>query len=315
MVVGFNLQELQSATSMGPLIRIVIAGHSGSTPRETGTAMLVGLDWQSGTIGGGALEFEATQNARKMLETTVNTSVFKIPLGPSLGQCCGGVVTLVLERYTADTLPNATTKTFARSVAGIAVQPLTITRHIANMRNRQDPRSLVFQDGWLIETLQETARPLWLYGAGHVGRALVETLHDLPFDITWIDTAQQRFPTSTAPHTTQLIAQNPANVVRHAPSNTLHLVLTYSHALDLEICHQVLGRDFAFLGVIGSDTKRARFTKRLRDLGHSDIQITRMICPIGNRALGKTPKAIAVGVVADLLSPSAAQNIQKEAAQ
>lgn len=312
MVVGFNLFELQTATAKGPLVRVLIAKHAGSAPRETGTTMLVGADWQSGTIGGGALEFEATQKARAILAKPQN-QILKMPLGPALGQCCGGTVTLVLEYFTAATLPELGTKIFARPITGTSIEPLTVTRSIANMRNLQDHRSLIFTDGWLIESLQQTSRPLWLYGAGHVGRALVDTLHGLPFDITWIDTAQNRFPTAIPTNATPLIATNPADVVCHAPINAQHLILTYSHALDLELCHQILSRDFASLGVIGSATKRARFIKRLRTLGHTDAQITRMTCPIGNRALGKTPKAIAVGVVADLLSPSTEQITRKEA--
>jgi len=312
-VTGFNLSELRSASAKGPLIRIVIAKHAGSAPRETGTSMLVGTDWQTGTIGGGALEYEATQKARNMLTKTSNAQILKVPLGPALGQCCGGTVTLVLERFTTETLPDAENEIFARAISNTTVEPLSVTRALANMRSLQDRRSLVFTDGWLIETLQETSRPFWIYGAGHIGRALVETLQGLPFDITWIDTARNRFPTNIPVHVTALVAANPADVVHHAPTNAQHLILTYSHALDFELCHQVLSRDFTSLGVIGSATKRARFTKRLRALGHSDAQITRMICPIGNRALGKTPKAIAVGVVADLLLPSAVQTTRKEA--
>ncbi|MBV1863678.1 MAG: xanthine dehydrogenase accessory protein XdhC [Rhodobacteraceae bacterium] len=313
MVTGFNLSELQSASAKGPLIRIVIAKHAGSAPRETGTSMLVGTDWQTGTIGGGALEYEATEKARNMLAKASNTQILKVPLGPALGQCCGGTVTLVLERFTTATLPDPKTEIFARAISNATVEPLSVTRALANMRSLQDRRPLVFNDGWLIEPLQETSHPIWIYGAGHVGRAVVETLQGLSFDIIWIDTAQNRFPAEISGHATPLIAANPADVVRHAPANAQHLILTYSHALDLELCHQVLLRDFASLGVIGSATKRARFTKRLRVLGHSYAQITRMTCPIGNRALGKTPKAIAVGVVADLLSPSAVQTTRKEA--
>ena len=313
MVTGFNLEQLQAAVAKGPVIRVVIAKHAGSAPRETGTAMLIGHNWQDGTIGGGALEFEATHIARNMLDNTSEPRVLKMPLGPALGQCCGGAVTLVLERFTETSLPSADEDVFARAISAPEIQPLSVTRILANIRNQNDPRPLVFTDGWLIETLRTDHQPLWLYGAGHVGRALVTVLDGLPYDITWIDINASRFPSEIPANATPLIAKNPADVVHHAPANAQHLVLTYSHTLDLELCHQILSRDFASLGVIGSATKRTRFTRKLLNLGHSNAQISRMICPIGNRTLGKKPKAIAVGVVGELLSASAALPTRKEA--
>ncbi len=181
------------------------------------------------------------------------------------------------------------------------------------MRNQRNPGALIFADGWLVETLKRPHQPLWLYGAGHVGREIVDVLADLPFEITWVDTTQNRFPTEIPAHAAPLVAQNPADAVRHAPDTAHHLVLTYSHALDLDICHAVLSRDFATLGLIGSATKRSRFTTRLRKLGHSDAHIAQMICPIGQPSLGKTPKAIAVGVAAELLALDVRQTLGKEA--
>jgi xanthine dehydrogenase accessory factor len=307
---GFDRSELVAALENGPVVRVVIAQHAGSAPRETGTSMLVFAQSEQGTIGGGALELQAIQTARKMLQSQAAAQVLKLPLGPALGQCCGGSVTLVLERIT--NMPRDR-EIYVRRITGAATEPLSITRAVAQMRNLSDPRRLVFTDGWLAEATSTAFRPLWLYGAGHVGRAIVETLNGLPFDITWIDTAQNRFPTQIPPNATPLIAANPAQAVAHAPANADHLVLTYSHAIDLDLCHAILSRDFASLGVIGSATKKARFTKRLRALGHSDRQISRMICPVGDRALGKTPKAIAVGIAADLLSPAAQHFTRKEA--
>ena len=307
---GFDRTELAAALENGPVVRVVIAQHAGSAPRETGTSMLVSANSEQGTIGGGALELQAIRTARKMLENQSTAQVLKLPLGPALGQCCGGSVTLVLEHITS--LPPEQ-EFYVRRITGATTEPLSITRAVAQMRNLSDPRGLVFADGWLAEATSMDFRPLWLYGAGHVGRAIVETLNGLPFDITWIDTAQNRFPAQMPANATPLIAANPAQAVAHAPANADHLVLTYSHAIDLDLCHAILSRDFASLGVIGSATKRARFIKRLRALGHSDMQIARMVCPIGNRMLGKTPKAIAVGIAADLLSSAAQHFTRKEA--
>ncbi|MCP5072402.1 MAG: xanthine dehydrogenase accessory protein XdhC [Rhodobacteraceae bacterium] len=316
MITGFDIEGLKLATAAhGPVVRVLVARHAGSSPRETGTAMLVWQDGMRGTIGGGALEFEATAKARSMLTSGRDTSVLKMPLGPALGQCCGGSVTLVLERFTTTTLPVFHKDIFARPVTEEASsqRSLTVSRAIANMRNRREPGDVVFTDGWLVESVQPAHHPLWLFGAGHVGRAIVDVLGDLPFDITWVDTAADRFPAEVPAHAAPLVAQNPAQAVRHAPADAHHLVLTYSHAMDLEICHAVLSRDFATLGLIGSATKRARFTKRLRGLGHSDAHIAQMICPIGQRALGKTPKAIAIGIAAELLALPAYQTLGKEA--
>ena len=315
MVEGFDLNALEQAvTDHKAVVRILIARHAGSAPRETGTAMLVWRDGQSGTIGGGALEYEAVAKARAMLSRGGNTQVVKMPLGPALGQCCGGAVTLVLEAFTNNCLPAVPKSTFARPVTHDAPKqpPLSVTRSIAGMRSQHEPGGVVFVDGWLVESLKPAHQPLWLYGAGHVGRAIAGVVSGLPFDITWIDTSTGRYPDDIPAHVTPLIAKNPSDVVRHAPDDAHHLVLTYSHALDLDLCHRILSRDFASLGLIGSATKRARFAKRLRDLGHPDTQIARIICPIGQPRLGKSPKAIAVGVAAELLLADARQSNAKE---
>ncbi len=138
-----------------------------------------------------------------------------------------------------------------------------------------------------------------------MGRAIAGVLAPLPdFDVTLIDDADTRFP-ATPPHgVTPLVAANPADAVRHAPGTAEHLVLTYSHALDLELCHRILMRDFRTVGLIGSATKWARFRKRLAALGHASDQIKRIRCPIGEPALGKHPQAIALGVAAEMLRPA-----------
>ena len=305
--MGLNRAELSAAIAAhGPVTRILIAGHAGSTPRETGTSMLVWDGGQSGTIGGGALEWQAVEKVREISAPTV----LKFPLGPSLGQCCGGSVTLILEPFTAANLPPDGPHSL-RQITGNTPQPLSITRALRTSRATGAPPPLTFTDGWLLEPLTQANTPLWLYGAGHVGRAIVETLNGLPFDIIWVDTAANRFPDHIPDTTTQLIAANPAQAARHAPSDAHHLVLTYSHAIDLDLCHQILGQPHASLGLIGSATKRARFTKRLVELGHTPQATAQIICPIGNRALGKEPKAIALGIATELLQNSARQTQTK----
>lgn len=236
-------------------IRVRVAETRGSTPREAGAEMVVWPDRTEGTIGGGALEWQAIATAREMLETGAGTRRDTVPLGPDLGQCCGGVVVLAYDRATPKRASGA---------------------------------------------------PLWIWGAGHVGRALVATLAPLPgFAITWVDTAADRFPPAPA-NVDICVAVEPVRLVPRAPDNAHHLVLTYSHEIDLKLCDALLRHGFASAGLIGSATKWARFRKRLATMGHVDAQISRIACPIGDPTLGKHPQAIAVGVAAALLSSGAA---------
>ncbi len=288
----------------GPVMRVVITRVDGSAPREVGAAMLVWAGGQAGTIGGGALEHEAARRARAMLAANVARQHDKVPLGPSLGQCCGGAVGLLSERFDAaavDGLPDAV---FARPIEGSDTDPpLTVQRLLAAARGagRLPPPQLV--QGWMVEPLATAARPLWIFGAGHVGRALVDVLAPLPgFALSWVDFAAERFPDALPDGVTRLVAANPADLVRHAPVEARHLIVTHSHTLDLELCHAVLRHGFAGAGLIGSSTKWARFRSRLAQLGHSEAQISRICCPIGQPALGKHPQAIAVGVATQLLS-------------
>ncbi|MGJ8621721.1 MAG: xanthine dehydrogenase accessory protein XdhC [Yoonia sp.] len=235
---------------MSKAIRIIIEKTAGSAPRDAGTQMLVWPDRIAGTIGGGALEWDAMAEARRMLREGRKEHRATIPLGPALGQCCGGSVSLLWEEAEAMTTP--------------------------------------------------APRPLWIYGAGHVGRAIVNVMDPMPdFEITWVDTAADRFPDTEV---TTLVAADPARVVSYAPPEADHLILTYSHELDLALCHAVLRHEFHSAGLIGSATKWARFKGRLAALGHSPAQISRIACPIGDPRLGKHPAAIAVGVASAMIA-------------
>lgn len=311
--MSFDLSSLtQAVNAHGKVARLLIAEHKGSSPREAGTSMLVWGTGCSGTIGGGALEYQAINNAQNKLENSGLTNVERIPLGPNLGQCCGGSVTLVTEYFTHENLPN-TDIFYARPIKPNTSEPLWVKRTQANWRNGAKTPETHLQDGWLVEPIAQPLQPVWIYGSGHVGRAIIDTLQGLRFDITWVDTSADRFP-STIPETvTRLIAKNPALVTKHAPANAQHYILTYSHAFDLELCHAILGHSFKSLGLIGSKTKFARFTTKLLALGHSRSQISRIICPIGDPALGKEPKAIALGIASALIRESATMTAQKEA--
>lgn len=311
--MSFDLSTLaQTVKDHGRVARILIADHKGSSPREAGTSMLVWDTGFSGTIGGGALEYQAIDNAQKQLQSKTLASVQRIPLGPNLGQCCGGSVTLVTEYFTQANLPETDT-IYARPVKPNTPEPLWVKRIQAKLRNGAETPFAHLQDGWLVEPINQPLQPVWIYGAGHVGRAIIDTLQGLPFDVTWIDTSADRFPAEIPEKITQLVAQKPAHVVKHAPANAQHYILTYSHAIDLELCHAILSHSFKALGLIGSKTKRARFTTKLQALGHSSTQISRIICPIGDPSLGKEPKAIALGITSALILERANVTAQKEA--
>lgn len=248
-----------------PAILVEVTEALGSAPREAGTRMLVGATQCAGTIGGGHLELKAIERARRMLATGDDVpQSAHCPLGPALGQCCGGAVTLAFSRLDAKAL---------------AAWPLAAPRF-----------------------------ELQLYGAGHVGRAIVTALAPLNVTIDWIDEREDEFPPDAAlpSHTRKIATDLPEAEVREAPRGAFYLVLTHRHDLDLRIATEILKRgDFGFFGLIGSATKRARFEHRFEAMGVARELIERMHCPIGVPGVsGKEPEVIAASVVAQLLLAS-----------
>ena len=181
--------------------------------------------------------------------------------------------------------------------------PLAVKRLIDRARGQGVMPGPQMVQGWMVEPVARPTRQLWVWGAGHVGRALVEVMAPLPgLAITWVDTAPDRFP-ETLPDTARALpVPDPGLAVAVAPKDAEHLILTYSHALDLDLCHRLLTHGFSACGLIGSATKWARFRSRLAALGHSAPAIDRIDCPIGNPSLGKHPQAIAIGVASAFLS-------------
>ena len=242
-------------------IVVEVAEAVGSVPREAGARMLVGPDDALGTVGGGHLELKALQTAREMLRTGETAAhVERFALGPSLGQCCGGVVTLRLRPLDAQAL---------------ADWPL--------------PPPLFH---------------LQMYGAGHVGRAIATLLAPLDVEVDWIDEREaQFFPAPWPAHIRCTSVDAAEGEVDRAPAGAHYLVLTHSHDLDLRITEAILRRgDFAYLGLIGSRSKRERFVHRFEARGVDPGAIARMTCPIGVEGVtGKAPEVVAVAVVAQLL--------------
>jgi len=324
---GIWLNDLLDATGAeGAAVRVTVIRAEGSAPRGPGAAMTVWADRFDGTIGGGELEHQALHTARALLtdenDGAWRREVRRYPLGPSLGQCCGGRVGLLYEVFRAEEGAALNQDSFGEEslavrplVSGTALElvqerkqdrdgwPLGVRRAVREMCAGIRHRETLVIDGYLIEPLARTLAPLFLYGAGHVGRAAVKVLSDLPFHVYWVDTARARYPDDMPPDVEPVIATDPARIAAHAPDGAWHVVMTFSHGLDLDICRQVLsGNGFAYLGVIASKTKRARFVRRLRDEGIADSVLAGLHAPIGLSGItGKEPASIAVSLAADLL--------------
>ena len=244
-----------------PAMQVLVLRTRGSVPREAGTRMLVAADAVAGTIGGGHLELQAIADARRALALGLADAQERdIALGPTLGQCCGGALTL-----------------------------------------RTQPLSATALQAW---PQAEPHFRLQLYGAGHVGRAIVRLLESIACEVQWLDERESEFPAApSAPHIERLCVDPVQAEVAQAAPGHFYLVLTHSHDLDLRITEAILRRaDFGYLGLIGSATKRARFLHRFEQRGIAAALLDRLTCPIGLAGIaGKEPEVVAVSVVAQLL--------------
>lgn len=247
-----------------PTVLVTVAEAKGSTPREEGATMLVTDEHSLGTVGGGRLEWECLAQARKLLAGGQAEAWVEIPLGPAVGQCCGGYVRIRLRR------------------AG--------------------PRELAELE--CVEAAAEASLPsVLLFGAGHVGRALATALAPLPLRLRWIDARAGEFPHPAPAGVEAVVTDRPLVEIERATPGSSAFVLTHSHSLDFTLCSAVLERgDFAYLGLIGSATKRAKFERGFRELGIAPARIAAMRCPIGGTALrDKRPPVIAALAAAELL--------------
>lgn len=267
------ISALLEKLAQAPAVWITVRQAQGSVPRGTGTVMAVFEDDFLGTIGGGHLEFEAIAEARRCLQSPnglANLPIEKrFALGPSLGQCCGGALVLKFEWVTDN-----------------------------------DAKRL---QALMADQTAQRFQPLALFGGGHVGKALVQTLAPLPFHVRWIDSRDEIFPSNVP---SQVICEhsNPvqAAVPELAPQSRV-LIMSFSHAEDLDVVAACLLRqrqrhDLPFIGLIGSATKWATFKRRLMERGFSDEECLQVTCPIGVPGItGKEPEVIAVAVAAQLL--------------
>jgi xanthine dehydrogenase accessory factor len=315
------------------VVRIVVAEVRGSTPREPGAFMLVGRDGVDGSIGGGQLEWEAIAGARELLEdAAVAARVSKVVLGADVGQCCGGVVSLWLERFARDSL-ELLGKAGDAGARGCAVLSSTIrgarVEHKVARRAGEEITERLFREPrqrahpiltrnaagevTFIERLDDEFPAVWLYGAGHVGQALARILAELPLRLTWIDSRAELFPETLSGGVRVLHDADSVATVSEAPVGAYFIVMSHSHPLDFALCHALLERnDFAWLGLIGSASKAARFRSRLRRAGLGADVIGKLVCPIGVDGIeSKWPAAIAVAVAAQLMQQISAVGVRQ----
>jgi xanthine dehydrogenase accessory factor len=264
-----TLDTLHAWLAAGPAVLVSVRQTQGSVPREAGTWMAVLAGRVLGTIGGGRLEFDAIALARAALAGGALDAQRRFALGPSLGQCCGGVVHLGFER----------------------VQPAGAAALIERLQTEQAARRM----------------PVALFGGGHVGQAIVRALAPLPVHVHWIDSRDEVFPEPLPP---QVQAEHSAPVeaaVRDLVPASRVLVMSFSHAEDLEVVAACLKRlrerdDLPFVGLIGSRTKWATFRHRLEARGFTAVELGRITCPIGVPGVtGKEPEVIAAAVAAQLM--------------
>lgn len=249
-----------------PAVLVTVARTEGSTPREAGAWMAVWPDAVLGTVGGGHLEWQALAHARQHGSALAAApQTLRYPLGPRLGQCCGGVVWLRYESVSA-------------ADASALRQRLT-TGHA----------------------------PVTVFGAGHVGQALVRLLAELPFELSWVDSRDDVFPPGVPAHVACVHSDPVQAAVADMPAGSRVLIMSFSHAEDLDIVAACLRRhrergDVPYIGLIGSRSKWATFSRRLRARGFGPQELARVTCPIGLPGIsGKQPAVVAVAVAAQLL--------------
>ena len=250
-----------------PTALVEVARAKGSTPREAGAYMLVSRKAIHGTIGGGQLEFMAIDQARQMLADAKGPHelMLDIPLGPEIGQCCGGrvevLVRLVDDELKAELLRNA---------------------------EAEDAR----------------LPHIYIFGGGHVGQALAGALSLLPVKAAVIETRAEALEGMPASVETRLTSV-PEEMVRSAPAGAAFVVLTHDHALDFLIVAEALKRnDAAYVGMIGSKTKKATFRSwYLKSAGGSDAGFSRLVSPIGGDVVkDKRPAVIAALAAAEIMT-------------
>lgn len=302
-------------TEYGAAAMVTVLAVKGSVPREAGARMIVAPNGSfKGTIGGGTLEWDCLKSAQNIMsQKSGRYDLQKFALGPSLGQCCGGSVEVLIESFGVDQaqdierLSRAEEKGVFSTVTSLAdgqVQRATTDKVSATQVADRG-------DGQYLETFGDQLSQLYLFGAGHVAKALMLSLAPLPFQVTWFDGRADMFPTHVPANFQCLVEEHPETSLATTPDGAMVLIMTHSHDLDFSLCHSALTQErFSYVGVIGSETKGNRFRSRLKKLGCTDDVISRLRCPIGFEGIkGKDPASIAVSVTAELLMKRESLNV------
>ena len=243
------------------IVKVKIINIKGSAPNKIDDIMLVSLDNIYGTIGGGNLEFLVINEAKNLLNKNINKKKLNVPLGPGIGQCCGGYVELIL------------------------------TLHKNSMSAIKNEK-----------TMEKKKKNLYIFGAGHIGQAIVSHIKNLDFNTFLIDSRADFLSMNNYKNINYLLLKEPWTIINRLEKDSLYVVLTHSHDYDLKILNEILKIDFGFAGLIGSNTKKRRFIKRLEDLGHDKKLINKIECPIGFEiGNSKDPEEIAFSIITRII--------------
>jgi len=320
------IEELSDLTAANEAVVLVtIASIRGSAPREVGAKMIVTAKQSVGTIGGGQLEHQCTRIAVDLLGGDETALLRRFPLGAAMGQCCGGVVEVlfeVLSEGLPDWLRDLRTLHGQRENAARITKLAGFERAIVTAGQvyadeaQAIPEAVADRalellatgshgervDDWFIDTIIGTSFNIAVFGAGHVGTAVVAALSKLDCNIRWIDSRRDIFRSMPA-NVYAIESAEPVLEIAAMPAASCYLVMTHSHALDFDICDRILRRkDAGYCGLIGSRSKRRRFEKRYRQQGMPQDIIDTLTCPIGVAGIsGKKPAEIAVAAAAEVL--------------
>jgi xanthine dehydrogenase accessory factor len=329
-----------TATPAGPAVLVTVAIVEGSVPREAGAHMLVTAHGQADTIGGGHLELCALEVARAMLQEATGAASSPNPapavaarmqryaLGPTLGQCCGGVVHLAFEFVDAalaqvlqmlrglqqtlhtdswrlSSLDGPASSVLLAADGALLAGPAEILPQLPVFDAARSTQVLRDSAGrrWLADAVLAPRAHLLLFGAGHVGTALIRMLGELPCTVSWIDEREAMFPAELPANVRIEASDVPEALVASAPAGASYLVMTHSHALDQRLSAAILAREqVGWFGLIGSHTKRVQFERRMAARGVAAERLAAMVCPIGLPGISsKLPAVIAASVCAQLL--------------
>ena len=304
-----------------PMVLVTVVRADGSTPREVGATMLLRFNlqqqWQqSDTIGGGHLEFQAIDIAKAMLSETkaCMRRVERFNLSARLGQCCGGVMWLLFEKISPAVIASDLSASLQAWRTGQHIWRTVSHQHASiwqtmDINKEQQPCFEVqpaSSDQWQFDQqIQPYAMQVLICGAGHVGEAIVRCLLPIGVRVKWIDPRDDIFPSDLLEQVQCLTTDTLEAEIEHFDRSGAILILTHDHQLDLQLCFAALkpaARPFAYVGMIGSKSKRAIFEKRMQVRGYTPETLQRLVCPIGIEGISsKQPATIAIAVVAQLL--------------